>query len=124
MSGDLKALRLHSVFKTVLQSFQDAQKGTDLNNIKVTLSKDKTKVVNIKVPLFFIIGDMKGGDQMCCTSVSYSKSLSCTCRKCNIKGSQLGNPSIDCKKISMECVKVMLTHEMLEELKAINQKNV
>ena len=124
MSGEMKTHRLHTVFKTVLQSFHDAQQGTSLHNIHLSLGKVKQKVVNLKVPLFFIIGDMKGGDQMCCTSISYSVSLTRPCRKCNVKGSELGNPNIQCEKISMERVKVMVLHEMLIELKAINQKNV
>ena len=124
MSGDLKAQQLHTVFKTVLQSYRDAQVGLGLNNINLALGKDKKKVVNLKVPLFFIIGDVEGGDQMCSTSISYSTSLTRPCRKCNIQGKQLGNPSINCDKISMECVKIMVREEMLAELKAINQKNV
>ena len=59
MSGDLKAHRLHTVYKAVLESFREAQRGTSLNNIALTLG-DQRKVVNVKVPLFFIIGDMQG----------------------------------------------------------------
>ena len=124
MSGDLKAHRLHTVFKTILKSFHDAQQGTSLNNIKLKLGQVKTKVVNLKVPLFFIIGDMKGGDQMCCTSISYSKSLKHPCRKCNVNGSDLGNPNVVCQHISIERVKNMVLNGMSAQLNAINQKNV
>ena len=123
MSGDLKAHRLHTVYKAVLESFREAQRGTSLNNIALTLG-DKQKVVNVKVPLFFIIGDMQGGDKMCCTSASYSTKLNRPCRKCNVNGKDLGNPNINCDRISMERVRKMVEEGRIEELKAINQKNV
>ena len=124
MSGDLKAHRLHTVFKAVLESFRDAQRGTTLNNISLTLGKTNKEVVNLKVPLFFIIGDMQGGDKMCCTSASYSSKINRPCRKCNVEGKDLGNPNVNCKKISMERVKTMVEQGRIEDLRAINQKNV
>ena len=124
MSGDLKAHRLHTVFKAVLESFRDAQRGTTLNNISLTLGKTNKEVVNLKVPLFFIIGDMQGGDKMCCTSASYSSKINRPCRKCNVEGKDLGNPNVKCNKISMERVKTMVEQGRIEDLRAINQKNV
>jgi hypothetical protein len=46
---------------------------------------DETKMVNLKVPVIFIIGDK----------------LHCLCPKCNVRGDESGNPFIQCKKINM-----------------------
>ena len=47
------------VFDVILETFIEAQ-GNYLNDIEVTLG-DITKKVNLKLPCFFIIGDMQGG---------------------------------------------------------------
>ena len=67
---------------------------------------------------------MKGSDQICCTSVSYSKSLNRPYHKCNVCGKDIGNPNIDCTKISMEHVKKLFKDRQVNELKVIDQKNV
>ena len=124
MSTDAKSLRLHKIYEAVLQSFYDAQSGNSLENISLTLGENDTKDVDIKVPLFYIIGDMQGGDKMCCTSATYRNTLSRPCRKCNVKGSQLMDPLVNCKKISMEHIKDLILHGKSKELKALNQHNV
>ena len=61
--NDLKYTRLHRVFETILKSYIDAQHSTALTNIPIRLG-NQTKKVNLKVPRFFIIGDMQGGDKL------------------------------------------------------------
>ena len=124
MSSDMKALRLHKIFDAVLQSFHDAQTGTSLKNVTLTLGESNTKVVDLKVPLFYIIGDMQGGDKMCCTSATYNTKLARPCRKCNIKGSQLADPTINCKKIKMTHIIKLILENKDEELRALNQYKV
>ena len=60
LGNDLKYSRLHKVFDTILKSFVEAQDGA-LNDIPITFG-DVTKEINLKLPCFFIIGDMQGGD--------------------------------------------------------------
>jgi cobalamin biosynthesis Co2+ chelatase CbiK len=124
MSGDLKCLRLQEIFWVVLESFKEVQDGNALNNIHLHLGKKSSKVVNLKIPLFFIIGDMQGGDKMCCTSASYSNTMKRPCRKCNVHGKDLGNPNKKCKKISMDYIKKLVTEEKVNDLKMLNQRNV
>ena len=124
MSTDAKSLRLHKIYEAVLQSFYDAQSGNSLENISLTLGEKDTKDVDIKVPLFYIIGDMQGGDKMCCTSATYRNTLSRPCRKCNVKGSQLMDPLVNCKTFSMEHIKNLILQGKSKELKAPNQHNV
>jgi hypothetical protein len=124
MSGDLKSLRLHTIYKAVLRTYHDAQVGNSLQNISVTLGDNFKKTVNLKVPLFFIIGDIQGGDKMCCTTTSYNDSLSRPCRKCNVKGSDLSNTKVECKKIVMSKIVELIHEKKLDKLKDLNQKNV
>ena len=59
MDSVLKFILENLLYSTVLQSFQQAQKEGALNNVELKLGK-KTKLVNSKVPLAFIIGDIQG----------------------------------------------------------------
>lgn len=97
-----------------------AQRDGTLDNQTITLG-GQTKTVNIKVPCAFIIGDMQGGDKMCCSTASYSNTLNRPCRACNVHGSQLGNPYASCKRISMVKVMKMVERGEEERLKAMNQ---
>jgi hypothetical protein len=93
-SQDLKVERLHVIFKVVLATFVDVQKEGALDNASLTFGHHHTKRVNLKLVCFFAIGDMQGGDKMTCTSASYSNTMKRMRRKCNVKGSDAGNPFI------------------------------
>jgi hypothetical protein len=98
--NELKAECLHAIFKTILATLIEAQQSRALDDIPL-LFEDETKRVNLKVPVIFIIGDMHGGDKICCTTCHYSTKLHSSCCKCNVRGDKAGNPLIQCKKISM-----------------------
>jgi hypothetical protein len=57
LSQEVKAERLHAIFKTILATVIEAQQSGALNNIPLIFGDD-TNVVNLKVPVIFIIGDM------------------------------------------------------------------
>ena len=59
LSKELKAERLHAIFKTILASIITAQEAGALDDIPITF-RGITKRVNLKVPVIFIIGDMQG----------------------------------------------------------------
>lgn len=120
---DLKYGRMHAIYHTVLETFIEAQRGTILNQISLTLG-GITKTVNIKVPCFFIIGDIVGGDKICCTSPSYKTTLKRICRKCNIPGKKVGDPDYKCKRMSMEKIKKLVENNETKRLASINQFNV
>ena len=63
MTSEEKSICLNYLFDTVLQSFRAAQEDNALT-LPMTLGND-TKVVTLKVPLAFIIGDIQGGDNIC-----------------------------------------------------------
>ncbi len=122
-SQDLKAERLHAIFKVVLATFVDAQKDGALDNVSLTFG-NHTKRVNLKPVCFFVIGDMQGGDKITCTSASYSNTMKRMCRKCNVKGSDAGNPFIECRRMSMVKIMDLVSQNQHDILKNINQYNV
>src|SRR4030095_12332185 len=81
MPSELKSIRSNILFDTVLQSFRAAQENGALR-ITLTLGNE-TKVVNLKVPLAFVIGDIQGGDSICGRSAYYNSDARHICRMCN-----------------------------------------
>jgi hypothetical protein len=67
-SNEYKGERLHAVFRTLLESFIEAQNEGLLDNVTVTLGGQQ-RTVNLRIPVVFIIGDMQGGDKICCFCV-------------------------------------------------------
>ncbi len=120
---EVKAERLHSIFKTILASLIEAQQPGALDNIPLTFG-NVSKIVNLKVPVFFIIGDMQGGDKICATSCHYSNKMNCLCRKCNVRGSESGNPLVECKRISMVKMMQFVKENRQDILDQYNQYNI
>ena len=82
MGSTLKSLHLNILFDTVLQSFCTAQCQNALNDIPLTLG-NKTKNINLKIPLAFINGDIQGGDGICGRSAYYRDDARRICRMCD-----------------------------------------
>jgi hypothetical protein len=72
----------------------------------------------------FIIGDLQGGDKICCRSPTYSNSVGRLSRKCNVSGQDSGDPNVECHKISMVKVKALVESNNQEVLDKYNQYNV
>jgi hypothetical protein len=122
-SKELKAERLHSIFKTILASLIEAQQAGALDDIELTLGGESKKV-NLKVPIMFIIGDMQGGDKICCSACCYSNKLSRLCRKCNVRGDQSGDPFVECKRINMVKMIKLVKDDKQAMLDQYNQYNM
>ena len=71
-SKEYKGNWLHAIFCTVLESFIEVQNLGLLNNIALTPGAIE-QVVNLRIPVIFVIGDMHGGDKMCCSLSGYSE---------------------------------------------------
>ena len=106
----------------VLKSCKEAQKENCFQNVPVQLGTH-SKSVNIKCPCGMIIGDMQGGDKMCCSSVNYSCTLEHICCACNVCGDQTGNPDVKCKKMNTHKIHQWVLEGHVDELNAICQKN-
>ena len=122
-SKELKAQRLHSIFKTILTTLIEAQKAGALDDIPISFG-GQCKKVNLKVPVIFIIGDMQGGDKICCTTCHYSNKLNRLCRKCNVRGEDSGDPLVQCKRISMVKMMKLVQDDRQDILDQFNQYNV
>jgi hypothetical protein len=123
LSQEVKAERLHAILKTIPATVIEAQQSGALDNIPLIFGDD-TKVVNLKVPVIFIIGDMQGGDKICCTACNYSNKLHCLCCKCNVCGDESGNPLVQCKKIHMVRIMQLVKDNRQDILDNFNQYNV
>jgi hypothetical protein len=123
LSKELKAERLHASFKTLLASIIEAQESGALDDIPITFG-GVTKIVNLKVPVIFIIRDMQRGDKICCTTCHYSNKLHRLCRKCNVCGDKSGDPLVQCKKISMVRMMQLVKDNRQDILDDFNQYNV
>ena len=117
---NVKYKRLHRILDSILASYIKCQNDDSLNNIDLQLGNSR-KIVDLKVPCFFIIGDMQGGDKMCCSAPVYSNRINRLCRKCNVKGSESGDPFVECKKIVSKRISDLVTNGNLDELKSLNQ---
>jgi hypothetical protein len=122
-SNEYKGERLQAIFRTLLETLIEAQNSGLLDNIPLTFGNQR-KIVNIKIAVIFIIGDMQGGDKICCTAASYSNKMSRLCRKCNVRGNQSGDPFVVCKRISMVKVMQLVADNNVDALHSINQYNV
>jgi hypothetical protein len=123
LSKELKAERLPAIFKTLLASIIEAQEAGALDNIPISFG-GITKMVNLKVPVIFIIGDIQGGDKICCTTCHYSNKLHCLCCKYNVRGDKSGDPLIECKKMNMIRMMQLVKDNRQDFLDNFNQYNV
>ena len=106
-----------------METLIEAQEEGALDNIWLTLG-DQTLLVNLKIAVIFIIGDMQGGDKICCTSAAYSNRMSRLCRKCNVRGDQAGDPFVVCRRMSMVKIQALVEANDVDALRAFNQYNV
>ena len=55
-SPEVKTLRLQQLYEAALNNLKQTQTDGSLNNIELKLG-NKSKMVNLKIPLMYIIGD-------------------------------------------------------------------
>ena len=116
MGWDLKNMRENMLYDAVLHTFKEAQKDNALKDFKLTLG-NKTKLVNLKVPLAFIIGDIQGGDNICGRSAFYQSDASRICRMCDATPEAYVSKEMDCcNMLVMEDVKQMCLKKETDRL--------
>ena len=57
---------------------------------------NETRIVTLKVPLAFIIGDIQGGDGICGQSAYYNSDARRSCRMCNATPKAYESEEMDC----------------------------
>jgi len=123
LTREAKASRLHTVLRTILESYVTVQKAGGIPNVTLRLGS-ATKTVTLKVPCCFIIGDVPGGDKMCGRQPAYSDKMHRLCRKCNVSGAEADNPRVRCQKIKQRPVSEWVRTDNTVRLNALNQLNV
>jgi hypothetical protein len=116
MLKELKAERLDAIFKTILAMLINAQEAGALGDILLLLG-DETRMVNLKDPVIFLIGDLQGRDKMCCTTCHFLNKLHRLCHQCNVRGDQSGDHSlIQCKKMNMMMRMLLLVKDNQQKI--------
>ena len=92
-----------------------------LDNVPLTLGS-KTKMVNLKVPLAFIIGDIQGGDGICGRSAYYGENACCICCMCDASHTVYSCKEMDnCKLLVMEEMKQLCRNKDEKRLHELMQ---
>jgi hypothetical protein len=119
-SANGKSQRLHQLLDCILESFQAAKLPGALSNTKIRLGR-KEKVVNLYVPLQFIIGDVEGGDQLCSCWSYCLKTCQRMCRTCNVSTLTCNKTTIRCKCIEVAKITALNQHQDKAALKKLCQ---
>ena len=83
---------------------------------------NKTKIVNLKVPLAYIIGDIQGGDGICGHSAYYNSDAKRICRMCDATPDAYSSIEVDnCNLLVMSDVIHLCKNNMHKELDALMQ---
>jgi len=99
-SPDIKNERFHVILDSILRSYKYAQGPGVLDGITLKLGKLR-KVVNLYVPLQFIIGDVEGGDQLCGRYMYRRKDCNHLCHTCDVSTEDSTHIDIQCKRIEV-----------------------
>ena len=121
MDPNIKTLRLQQLYNAALQNLKQIQSDESLNNIELRLD-DKSKTVNLKIPIMFIIGDNQGGDALCGRHIFYGKTARRISRMCDAGPHHLNNPEIgSCQRIIMQDVMDCVINDDSESLYELYQ---
>ena len=101
---ETKTLQLQQLYEAALKNLREVQSDGSLNNIELRLGT-KCKVVNLKIPIMYIIGDNQGGNSICGRHIHYGLKAKRISRTCNAGPEQLKMPKLgSCKRIKMQDV--------------------
>jgi hypothetical protein len=121
MDKKLKSKCENLFFETVLHSFREAQQDGALDGVPLTLG-NKTKAVNLKVPLAFIIGDIQGGDGICGRSAYYRADAKRICRMCDATPAAYISTDMDCcNMLVMEDIRQLCLNKDEDKLESMLQ---
>ncbi|HEY9299394.1 MAG TPA: hypothetical protein VIQ31_24145, partial [Phormidium sp.] len=109
-------MRTQQLYSAALFNLKLAQSKGHLDQVELQLGK-KQKIVNLKIPIMFIIGDNQGGDVICGRNVHYGKSARRISRICDAGPEQLSNPEIgSCTRLKMGDIMALVNEEKYEQL--------
>jgi hypothetical protein len=120
-SASGKSQRLHLMLDCILESFKAAQLPGALSNTKIRLGREE-KVVNLYVPLQFIIGDVEGGDQLCSRWSYRLTTCRRMCRTCNVSTLNCNKTTIRCKRIEVAKIRALYERQDKVALQKLCQR--
>jgi hypothetical protein len=92
-----------------------------LANSGIRLGKVK-KVVNLYVPLQFIIGDVEGGDQLCSRQSYRGMACNRLCRTCDVSTANCARTDIQCTRICVADIKLLYQTQDIDALAQLAQR--
>ena len=95
-----KLQRLHALFRVGTISHLQWETDVRSKSALVQLGQHVGEV-NLECPTVLTLGDVQGGDKICCRSASCNNSVSRLCRKCGVPGTKAANLSFQCQTVSM-----------------------
>jgi hypothetical protein len=105
---DTKMYRLFQLYEAGLASYVKAQKPGAMDDVYLPLG-DKGKVVNMLIPLAFIIGDNQGGDGIAGRAAYYGLSARRISRNCDATVDTYATIEHDCcSPLNMEEIKALV----------------
>ena len=121
MGPTLKNHRFHLILDKILESFKAAQQPRALDRFYLTLGK-VTRLVDLYVPLQFIIGDVEGGDQLCSRYTYRGKACPRICRTCDVSTVNCNRTDIQCNRILVADIRQLYEAQDKDALKALAQR--
>lgn len=120
-SPDVKNHRFHVQLHEILKSFETAQAPGALEGIKLQLG-GTSQIVNLYVPLQYIIGDVEGGDQLCSRYSYRGAACQRLCRTCNVSTENAGRTDLFCKRVRVADIRRIVALQDEAELKRLAQR--
>ena len=121
MDPDLKNERFHRQLEVILKSFRQAHVLGSLHNIKLQLA-NASQVVDLYVPLQFIIGDVAGGDELCSRYSYRGPKCMRLCRTCDVTFNDAANTDIQCQRICVADVVATVASQDRQALRQMAQR--
>jgi hypothetical protein len=118
---DVKNAPFHCQFCITLESYYQAQEPNALFDIPLCLG-NKSKRVNLYVPLQFIIGDVEGGDTLCSRFNFYGQGCMQLCWTCDVSQANAGRTDIVCSRVQVADIQHFLATGSKEEIKSFAQR--
>jgi hypothetical protein len=103
-----------------LESYYQAQEPNALFDIPLCLG-NKSKRVNLYVPLQFSIGDVEGGDTLCSRLNFYGQGCMRLCCTCNVSQANAGQMDSVCNRVRVADIQHLLATGSKVEIKILHK---
>ena len=121
-TANQKHVRFQQMCNILLKELIAAQVPGALDNVVLSLGPYE-KLVNLKIPVAFIIGDAQGGDFICSRSLTYNGMIAeRACRTCDVGRDSMGLAELNmCRRIIQADVEALIAAGDVEGLIALCQ---